>query len=174
MRFILRVFLLIPLAILLAAVVSACFLTVASFIQPELGGALLEGTVLTLSRLMDSLLADGEALDRFGRLAEGLSRLTLAVLLLPVALVAVVSEAFSLRSFLLQLLLAALLTALLPWAMLPELLTGEKIGSTVTGLLAATGALAGLVYWMLAGHAAGSGPPTVEDRATVRAPAVKR
>ncbi|MGL5117048.1 MAG: hypothetical protein ACRC7C_17155, partial [Beijerinckiaceae bacterium] len=87
---------------------------------------------------------------------------------------AVVTEAFGLRSFLLQLLLAAILTALLPWAMLPELLTGEKIGSTVTGLLAATGALAGLVYWMFAGHAAGNDPLTVEDRATMKAPVARR
>jgi hypothetical protein len=123
---------------------------------------------------MESLMEDGEAVVRFGRLAEGLSTLTMAVLFLPVALVAAVSEVFGLRNWFMQALLAAVLTALLPWAFLPNLMTGTPLASALTGLLAATGALAGSLYWMIAGRSAGSDPKSVEDRATMRAPAIRK
>ncbi|MGL4637348.1 MAG: hypothetical protein ACRCWF_15305 [Beijerinckiaceae bacterium] len=173
MRFLGRL-ILIPLGIAIAAFLAGTFLVVAGFVQPQLGGALTEAAITTLRRLVESLMEDGEAAVRFGRLAQGLSTLTVALLFLPVAIVAAVSEVFSVRFWFVQALGAALLTALLPWAMLPSLMTGTPLASSLTGLLAVTGALAGSIYWMVAGRSAGSDPKTVEDRATVRAPAVRR
>lgn len=164
---------LIPLGIVLAALTAGAFLISAGFIQPNLGGALTDAAISTVRRLIESLMEDGEAAVRFARLAQGVTTLSIAVLFLPVALVAAVAEVFSLRFWFLQMLLAAALTAVLPWAMLPELMAGAPLASSVTGLLAATGALAGSIYWMVAGRNAGADPKTVEERATVKAPRIR-
>jgi hypothetical protein len=174
MRFLARLFLLVPLGILLASLAAGSFLFVASVAQPQLGGAITDGAITTMRTLFESLLLEGEAVERFGRLAKGLTTLMLAVVLLPAALVAAASEVFGLRWWLLQAGGAALLTALLPWAVLPEMMSGTPLASALTGLLAATGTLAGSVYWMIAGRSAGSDPLTVEDRATVNAPRIKK
>jgi hypothetical protein len=165
---------LIPLGILIAALIAGTFLIVSGFVQPSLGGALAEGAISTMRQLLESLMEDGPAVDRFARLAKGLTSLTLGVLFMPVALVAAVSEVFGLRHWILQALLAAVLTAVLPFAMLPEMMAGNLLASPITGLLAATGALAGSIYWMIAGRSAGSDPLSVEARATVKAPLVRR
>jgi hypothetical protein len=161
---------LIPLGLLLAAIAAATLLMMASVVQPALGGVIADGAMATLRAVFENLMADGEAPERVARLAIGLSKLTLAVLFLPVAIMAAASEIFSLRSWFVQALGAAVLTALLPWAMLPSLLQGTAFASSVTGLLAVTGAFSGTIYWMVAGHGAGRSPRSVEDRATVSAP----
>jgi hypothetical protein len=165
---------LIPLAILIAAFAAGSFLVVAGFTQPQIGGAVTDAAITTLRTLVDSLMQDGEAVDRFARLAQGVTTLTLAVLFLPVAIVAAAAEVFGIRWWIVQALGAALLAALLPWAMLPNLMTGAPLASSLTGVLAATGALAGTIYWMIAGRGAGSDPLSVEDRATVKAPKARR
>jgi hypothetical protein len=165
---------LIPLAIAIAAFAAGSFLVVAGFTQPQIGGAVTDAAITTLRTLVDSLMQDGEAIDRFARLAQGVTTLTLAVLFLPVAIVAAAAEVFGIRWWIVQALGAALLAALLPWAMLPNLMTGTVLASSLTGVLAATGALAGTIYWMIAGRGAGSDPPSVEDRATVKAPKPRR
>jgi hypothetical protein len=58
--------------------------------------------------------------------------------------------------------------------MLPNLMAGSALASPLTGVLAATGALAGSIYWMIAGRSAGADPPSIEDRATVPAPRPRR
>jgi hypothetical protein len=165
---------LIPLAIAVASFFAGTFLVVAGFAQPQIGGAITEGAITTIRTLIESLFEDGEAVDRFARLSKGLTTLTLAVLFLPVALVAAVSEIFSLRWWFVQAIGAAFLTALLPWAMLPNVIAGTPLASSLTGLLAATGALSGSLYWMIAGKSAGRNPLSVEERATTRAPVMKR
>jgi hypothetical protein len=173
MRFLGRM-ILIPLAIVLAAFTAGCFLVISGFVQPQLGGAVTEAAITTVRTLAESLVEDGEAIDRFARLARGLSTLTISVLLLPVALVAAVTEVFSMRWWVVQALGAALLTALIPWATLPTLMGTTPIASALTGLLAATGALSGSIYWMIAGRSAGSEPLSAEQRATVKAPPVRK
>jgi hypothetical protein len=161
---------LIPLGLVLAFLISGAFLFIASFAQPALGGAIIEGAVATLTRLAESLMEDGSAADRFGRLAGGLSNLSISILILPAALVAVVSEIFGMRQWLVQAIIAALFAAVLPWAAMPNLMAGQPLASTITGLLLATGAIAGTVYWMIAGRSAGPEPKSIEDRATYRMP----
>lgn len=165
---------LIPLAILIAAVAAGSFLVITGFVQPQIGGAVSEAAIATMRTLVESLMEDGEAIDRFGRLAKGVSTLTLSVLFLPVALVAAVAEVFGLRWWIMQALGAALLAAVLPWAMMPTLMAGAQLGSSLTGILAAAGALAGSIYWMIAGRSAGAEPLSAEERATVRAPRLRK
>jgi hypothetical protein len=165
---------LVPLGIALAAAVAAAFLVGVGSVQPRIGGTVTEAAIAALRVLVQSILDDGENLDRFVRLADSVSSLALAVLLLPAGVVAVVAEVFAMRSWFLQMLIGALLTALLPWAMTPELIAGQPLASPLTGLLAATGALAASIYWMVAGSSAGPEPKSVEERATVKAPPVRR
>ncbi len=160
---------LIPLGLILSAVAAATVLIMASVVQPTIGGAITEGAMTTLRAVFDNHMSDADAPERIARLAIGFSKLTFALLFLPVALMAATSEIFSLRSWFVQALGAALLTALLPWAMLPSLLQGTAFASPITGLLAATGAFAGSIYWMVAGHGAGRSPRSIEDRATFTA-----
>ncbi len=169
MRFIGRL-ILIPLAILVAAIASGSFLVITGFVQPQIGGAVTDAAIATVQTLVQSLMEDGEAIDRFGRLAKGLSVLTVSVLFLPLALVAAVAEVFSLRWWVVQALGVAMLAALLPWAMMPTLMAGAPLGSSLTGILAASGALAGSIYWLIAGRSAGAHPASAEDRATIAAP----
>jgi hypothetical protein len=164
---------LIPLAIVLASFVAGTFLVVAGFAQPQIGGAVTDGAITTIRMLFESLFEEGEAVDRFARLSKGLTTLTLAVLFLPVAMVSAVSEVFSLRWWFVQALGAAFLTALLPWAMLPNVIGSTPLASSLTGLLAATGALSGSIYWMIAGKSAGRNPLSAEERATTHAPIVR-
>lgn len=173
LRFIGRV-ILIPLGILLAAFTAGAFLISVGFVQPSVGGALTEAAITTVRALVQGVMDGGQSLDRLIRLTQGLTSLTIAVLFLPVALVAAVAEVFGMRPWLLQALFAALLTALLPWAMTPELITGQPLASPLTALLAATGALAGSIYWMVAGRNAGPDPKSIEERATMKAPALRR
>jgi hypothetical protein len=164
---------LIPLGLFLAFLMSGIFLFITSLAQPALGGALIEGAVATLTRLAESLMEDGDAATRFARLVGGLSSLSVSVLLLPAALVAVVAEIFGLRQWLVQAGLAALVAAVLPWAAMPNLMAGQAFASTITGVLMATGAIAGTIYWMVAGRSAGPEPRSVADRATYQMPRQK-
>jgi hypothetical protein len=165
---------LIPLAILIAAIASGSFLVITGFVQPQIGGAVTEAAIATMRTLVESLMEDGEAIDRFGRLAKGLSVLTVSVLFLPLALIAAVAEVFSLRWWIIQALGVALLAALLPWAMMPTLMAGVPLGSSLTGILAAAGALGGSIYWLIAGRSAGAAPRSAEERATVAAPRIRK
>lgn len=173
LRFIGRL-ILIPLGILLAAFTAGAFLISVGFVQPSVGGALTDAAIAAVRTVVQGVMAGSPSVERYVDLAFGFVRLTLAVLFLPVTIGAAVAEVFGLRIWLLQALLAAMLTAVLPWAMTPELIAGQPLASPLTALLAATGALAGSIYWMVAGRNAGRDPDTIEERATVKAPAIRR
>jgi hypothetical protein len=173
LRFIGRL-ILIPLGIILAAVTAGAFLVSVGFVQPSVGGALTDAAIGAVRTVIQGVMESSPSVERYADLALGLARLTFAILFLPVVLVAAVAEVFGMRIWLLQALVAALLTALLPWAMTPELIAGQPLASPVTALLAATGALAGSIYWMVSGRNAGPEPKSVEERATVKAPAIRR
>jgi ABC-type antimicrobial peptide transport system permease subunit len=165
---------LIPLGIVLAAIVVLIFLGAVGMAQPGLADALASTAFKTIDRGIRTAFEGEEALKQFGWSLVALSRFGLVVLLLPVTLVAVVAEFFALRAWFFQALAAALLTAAMPYALLPEIVARGGVTSWATLLLAAAGALAGTIYWAIAGRSAGADPMTVEERATVKAPRVRR
>jgi hypothetical protein len=173
LRFIGRL-ILIPLGILLAAVFAMAFLGGVAVMQPLAAEALTGWALKAFETLWTAAQQGEEAVRAYGLSMLAFSRVPLVVLFLPVAVVAAVAEVFAMRSWLLQMLLAALLTALVPFALAPEVMGRAPLASLITGVLAATGALAGTIYWMVAGHGAGSEPKTVEERATVKAPPFRR
>jgi hypothetical protein len=172
LRFIGRL-ILIPLGILVAALIVLVFLGVVAVVQPGVSEAI-SGTVLKMFESAWYAVNDGEAaIKNYGLSLIGLSRFPFVVLFLPVTVVAAIAEVFGMRSWFLQALIGAVLTAVLPWALHPEIIAGKTMASPVTGLLAAAGALGGTIYWMIAGHSAGSPPKTIEERATIKAPVRK-
>jgi uncharacterized membrane protein YecN with MAPEG domain len=173
LRFIGRL-IVIPLGIVLAAFCALLFLGIVGMVQPSIAEAIATTAFKTMDRAFRTVMEGEEAIKQFGWSLALFSRFVVVVLFLPVTLVAVVTEFFGLRPWLLHALGVALLTALMPFAMMPELIGGAPFASGVTGLLAATGALAGSIYWMIAGRKAGADPKTVEERATVKAPRIQR
>jgi hypothetical protein len=172
LRFIGRL-ILIPLGILVAALVVLVFLGFVAVVQPAVAGVLSE-TVLKVFENAWYAVNDGEeGIRKYAASLMGFSLFPVVVLFLPVTVVAAIAEVFGIRSWFLQALVGALLTALLPWAMYPEIIAGKAMASPATGLLAVAGALGGTIYWMIAGHSAGSPPRTIEERATIKAPVRK-
>jgi len=165
---------LVPLAIAIAAFCALLFLGIVGMTRPEIAQALAETAYRTMDQLFRALFEGEEAIRRYGQSLVLFSRFVIVALILPVALVAVIAEFLSIRAYLFHVLVAALLSAAIPFALLPELMQGSALASPAAGLLAATGVLAGTIYWMLAGRGAGSEPRSVEDRATVKAPRVRR
>ncbi len=164
----------IPLGIVLAAFCTLLFLGVVGMVQPGIAEAIATTAYGTVDRLFRTVLEGEEAIMQFGWSLVILSRFVIIVLVLPVTLVAVVAEFFGFRAYLFHALGVALLTAAMPFAFMPELISGYAFASRATGLLAGAGALAGTIYWIIAGRSAGSDPKTVEERATAKAPAVRR
>lgn len=173
MRFLGRL-ILIPLAIAIAAFCALLFLGIVGMTRPEIAQAIAETAYQTMDRLFRTALEGQDAIRQYAMNFVLFSRFVIVVLVLPVTLVAVIAEVFAFRAYLFHALAAALLTAAMPFALLPDLIQGFTYASPATGLLAATGALAGTIYWMLAGRGAGMDPPSIEDRATMKAPRVRR
>lgn len=173
MRFIGRL-ILIPLGILLAASCVLVFLGIVGVVKPAVGDAIAMTAFRTMDRMFQTVLEGEEAIRQFGWSLVIFSRFAVVVLILPVTLVAVVAEFFAFRSWLFHALVTALLTAAMPFALMPELIRGFQFASSATALLASAGALAGTIYWIIAGRGAGSAPKTAEERATVKAPPARR
>lgn len=169
MRFVGRL-ILVPLAIAVAAFCALLLLGIVGMTRPEIAQAIAETAFRTMDQLFRTALDGEEAILRYAASLALFSRFVVVVLILPVTLIAVVAEVFGIRAYLFHALFAALLTAAMPFALMPELIRGFAYASPASGLLAAAGALAGTIYWMLAGRSAGADPLTVEDRATVKAP----
>jgi hypothetical protein len=165
---------LIPIGVGLAAFMAMLFLGVVAVVQPAAAATLTGWAMEAFNGLWQAAQDGDAALQRFGADAIAFSRLPIVVLLLPVSIVAAVAEVFSLRSWFVQAFLAAALTALVPYGLAPEVMQSAPLASTITGVLAATGALAGSIYWMVAGRSAGPEPKTIEERATVKAPPLRR
>jgi hypothetical protein len=169
LRFIGRL-ILVPLGIAFAALAALIFVGAVAVAQPAAAEALTGWALTAFQRLWSAIAEGDEAIKQYSMSLVAFSRIPLVVLLLPVAVVAAVAEVFAVRAWLLQALLAALLTALIPFALAPEIMARSASASTIMAVLATTGAVAGTVYWLIAGRSAGSDPKTIEERATVRAP----
>ena len=160
MRLIARFFLLV-LGLLVAVPFGAAVLMIGVVVEPaarEILGAL---GLASLDAVMADLLG-GSAPDATAvALLVGLWTGLFALLIAPPAFVALVGEVAGLRSFVWYGGATAAITALLPWLIRGRFdiadaaLRGE---GRLTALLFLTGAVTGLVYWLVAGRSAGHGP----------------
>jgi hypothetical protein len=155
-RLVLRL-ILIPLGLALAIVASTTFLLAASLFTPEIAQALIGGLFDAFDALMAGAIDDPDSVERFGALMVGLSRMSGLIILLPPIVVAAASEVMGWRSLTLQAAACALLTVLIPWLVLPQVMAGAALAGRVSAILFAAGAVAGSVYWLVAGRGAGFG-----------------
>jgi hypothetical protein len=171
MRFLARL-ILIPLGIALAAIFALAFIGTAVTLRPELASGLTAAAEQSAAMIRRWMTDGAEVIPLIELFVTLLSRFVIAVLFAPVILTALAAEIGGFRSWFFHAVVTALLTAAIPFAVMPELFGGAvpALMSLPTALLATTGAVAGTIYWIIAGRSAGADPPTVEERATVKAP----
>ncbi|MGO4572007.1 hypothetical protein [Microvirga sp. 2TAF3] len=157
----LRWLLLIPLALLIAIGASSFFLFIASLVDPVM--AMLTGDTLLVGfwAFMDEVFSSEDPgpiiMDAF--LAVG--RIVFTLLVFPPLLVAVVSEVVRARSVLWYMGATGVLTAAIPWILRGSARIASPAELHVSAVLGLTGAVAGLIYWAIAGRDAG-GPSSLE------------
>jgi hypothetical protein len=107
--------------------------------------------------LFTEALSDGAADLVVRDVLFGLWLVALVLLIAPVGLVGLVGETIGSHSFLFYSALTGLATAAIPWLMRGGLVQTPAIAAEMrlTGILFLTGAVAGLVYWAIAGRTAG-------------------
>ena len=163
--FVVGVFLAIP-AGLLAFAIGVAFEPAAQDLIAALGAAGFETIVSVLS---GELAVEG--------LFVGLWTLLATLFVLPPSLIAVIGEVIGIRTFVWYGLGCGALTGALPWLRRGTERSIENGGleaeGRITALLFATGAVAGLTYWLVAGRSAGGSTaaarrPKAETNISVR------
>jgi hypothetical protein len=148
---------LVPLGLVLAIIASGFFLLVASLVDP-VTATFAEGTLwFGLWSVVDAVVAVDDPVPVIDDTLSGIGRLTAAVLVAPPALIALVSEVIGARRLWWHVGAVGVLTGALPWLVrgAERIATPEEAHLTI--VLALAGAVAGFVYWVVAGNTAG--PP---------------
>jgi len=156
-----RWFLLIPFALLIAVGASGTFFLIASFVDPTM--AMLTGDTLFVGlwSLIDTVLSaeDPGPIVEDALLAAG--RIMFTLLIFPPLLVAVISEVLGMRSLLWHTLATGVLTAAVPWILRGQARISSPEELHVSLVLGLTGAVAGFVYWaIIGGREPGRANPT--------------
>jgi hypothetical protein len=163
-----RWLLVIPIAFLFAVSASSVFLLVASVVDPVM--AALTGNTLFVAfwSLMAAVSAVEDPTAVVEGAAAGLGRLLFTFLILPPAFVALVGEVVGTRRLAWYAGATALLTAMIPWLLRGSARVASPAELHIAAVLALTGAVAGLVYWMVAGRGAGRPPARMSTAPTPR------
>lgn len=152
MRFLVRL-LLVPLGIGCAVTTGLIFLMIAATFQPAMGQLFAGLSLASLYAFIEALLVANDT----GTAPQGaflaLWLLTVGVIALPPAVVALIGEFAGWRSFVWYSGATGALTAALPW-MARGSASGTSSEADITLMLFLTGALAGFVYWAVAGRTA--------------------
>ncbi len=157
-----RWLLLIPFALLIAIGASSFFLMVASMIDPVMASLTGDTLFVGFWSFVDAVFSaeDPEPIVTEAFLAVG--RLVFTLLVLPPLLVAIISEVLGLRNVVWYTAAMGVLTASVPWILRGAARVGSPLELHVSLVLGLTGAVAGLVYWAIAGQSAGRSAQAVE------------
>ncbi|MCB8819087.1 hypothetical protein [Microvirga rosea] len=156
---ILRWLLLIPLALLIAIGASTLFLFIASLVDPVMGTLTGDTLLVGFWTFVDDVFSVEDPGPMIAEAAFAVGRVAFVLLVFPPLLVAVVSEVVRARGVLWYMGAMAVLTAAIPWVLRGSARTATPGELHVSAVLALTGAVAGLVYWAIAGHRAGGERP---------------
>jgi threonine/homoserine efflux transporter RhtA len=141
---------LIPFALLIAIGASGTFFLIATVVDPVM--AMLTGDTLFVGfwSLVDAVFAaeDPGPIVEDAFLAVG--RIMFTLLIFPPLLIAIISEVLGLRSLLWHALATGILTAAVPWILRGSARITSPAELHVSLVLGLTGAVAGLVYWLIA------------------------
>ena len=160
MRTIARLFLLV-LGLAFAVPAGGVTLLVGAFAEPSARDLLVSGGIALLDAIFTEASQGGAPELLAGSVAFGLWALTMTIVVAPPAFTALIGEVVGTRSFVWYGGACGLTTALLPWLMRSRGTVAGLAGpeGRLTALLFLSGAVAGLVYWLIAGRSAGRGPP---------------
>lgn len=159
-----RWLLLIPLALLIAIGASSFFLMVAAMIDPVM--ATLTGDTLFVGfwAFVDAVFSAENPQPIVSEAFLAVGRLVFTLLVFPPLLVAVVSEVLGMRSVVWYAGAVGVLTAAVPWILRGAARVGSPLELHVSLVIGLTGAVAGLVYWAIAGQSAGKPPQNADGR----------
>jgi hypothetical protein len=156
---ILRWLLLIPFGLLCALIAGGVFFILASLLDPTLASVTGETLFVGLWAFMDAVFAvEDPAVVVEGTMA-GLSELAFTFLVVPPVFVALVGEIIGARHLLWYAAASGILTGAMPWLLRGEARIGSPLELHISLVLGLAGAVAGLVYWMIAGRSAGARRP---------------
>jgi len=146
-----RWFLLIPFALIIAIGVSGTFFLIASIVDPVM--ATLTGDTLFVGfwSLIDAVFAADDPTPIVEDAFLAVGRIMFTLLIFPPLLIAVISEVLGMRSLLWHALATGVLTAAVPWILRGAARISTPAELHVSLVLGLTGAVAGLVYWAIAG-----------------------
>lgn len=158
-----RWLLLIPFALLIAIGMSSIFFFIASMIDPVM--AMLTGDTLFVGfwSLIDAVFSaeDPGPIVADAMLAVG--RIMFTLLVFPPLLVALVSEILRMQNLLWHVLATGVLTAAVPWILRGAARVANPAELHVSLVLGLTGAVAGFIYWAIAGRDAGGRRPSSSE-----------
>jgi len=158
-----RWLLLIPFALLIAIGMSSVFFLVVSMVDPLM--AALTGNTLFVGfwNLVDAVFSSDDPGPIVAEAMLGVGRIMFTLLVLPPLVIAAISEVLRMRSLLWHTLATGVLTAAVPWILRGAPRVANPAELHVSLILGLTGAVAGFVYWAIAGRDAGGrrpDPPT--------------
>jgi hypothetical protein len=154
----LRWLIVIPFALCVAMFVGFNALFLLSAVVPELGMLVGAGFQALVATVFNEFAAGADPTARLVSAFALSWRLALAIFVIPVFVTALVCEFFSRRSGLLQITATGVLAAMLPLAMLQLGRSPTAAEGRVIAALFFTGAVIGLIYWLIAGRKAGGRP----------------
>lgn len=154
-----RWLLLIPFALLLAIGASSLSFMIAAIVDPLM--AMLTGETLFVGfwALVDAVFSTDDPVPVVSDALLTVGRIVFTFLIFPPLLVAVVSEAFRMRSLLWHAGATGVLTAAVPWILRGQARIATPAELHVSLILGLVGAVAGFVYWAVAGRDAGGRRP---------------
>ncbi|WP_114944272.1 hypothetical protein [Microvirga calopogonii] len=164
-----RWLILIPFALLIAIGASGTFFLIASVVDPVM--AMLTGDTVFVGfwSLLDAVFSAEDPGPIVADAFLAVGRIVFTLLVFPPLFVAVISEVLGMRSLVWYALATGILTAAVPWILRGAARVGSPAELHVSLILGLTGAVAGFVYWAIAGRdgggrdAAPSLPPAAKE-----------
>jgi hypothetical protein len=155
-----RWLLLIPFALLIAIGASSFFLMMASIVDPVMATLTGETLFVGFWSFVDAVFSSDDPGPIVTDAFAAVGRIVFTLLVFPPLLIAVISEVLGMRSLVWYAGAVGVLTAAVPWILRGAARVGSPLELHVSLVLGLTGAVAGLIYWAIAGREAGRPRPT--------------
>jgi hypothetical protein len=157
-----RWLLLIPFALLIAIGASSFFLMMASLVDPVMANLTGETLFVGFWSFVDEVFTADDPGPIVSEAFQAVGRIVFTLLVLPPLLIAVISEVLGMRSLVWYAGSMGVLTAAVPWILRGAARVGSPLELHVSLVLGLTGAVAGLVYWAIAGQGARPSPQAAD------------
>lgn len=152
--------LLIPFALLIAIGAGGFFLFLASIVDPVMATLTGETLFVGLSKFFDAIVSSDDPGLVVADVLSGIGRLIFTLLVFPALLVAIIGEVIRARGVIWYAGATGILTAAVPWILRGSAHVAAPGELHVSAVLGLTGAVTGLVYWLIAGRDTGAGRET--------------